>query len=420
MHIISPTAVVVGALITLVTGDPQGFEVLKLRVSEGAVPLTLDGQALLLEASSGTSRSFVFYGPQYERMYGRGSCDTQYYGCYFCPGDNPCGDILDREQWEVHFDDGTYHYVEHNVTLEIGKSKLSNFTFGLVIYFPTPYVRAPMATLGLSFGRPRIPETFLDQLKRRGAITTLLYSVHMNEGGPGISGNLILGGPSKTLSSSPFVAFSKNVLVEGLKIAVPVRTCKVVDFRGKKLTNSRKSKWAEPGILDTGNTAMLIEEDKFEDIIDVTWNRMKKSKAHSPIGEKKLLLCKSVPWDGMAVYPRIRREALPYLPILAFQIGEVPHLIDIHIEPKHYVNSCEGTCCNLDISTVNEFFHPLVLGHPLFRAYDVEFDLTNERVYFSQGWRNSTSSLTPGGLFNTKEVLQKLQTENDFLRESRI
>ncbi|KAF4684475.1 hypothetical protein FOZ62_011256, partial [Perkinsus olseni] len=107
-RIFPPIATVI-VLVALVKAEP-----LSVPLQEGNVTLVLDGQALPFEVTSGTGRSFAFYGPQYERVYGSDSCETSYYKCYFCPKENPCKDIFERKKWTAEFEDGVYHYVEHN------------------------------------------------------------------------------------------------------------------------------------------------------------------------------------------------------------------------------------------------------------------------------------------------------------------
>lgn len=379
MGIIS-SSLATGAFIVLARADP-----LELRLSEGYLTLTLDGQALPLKASSGTSRSFVFYGPEYERMYGRGSCEKQYHGCYFCLEDDPCEGISSRKKWSVRFEDGTYQYVEHDVTLGIGEHILRNFTFGLVIHFPTPYVRDPMAILGLSFGRPHIPEAFLEQLKRKGVITTLSYSVHVNERGPGISGDLMLHVPYE-MRSSPFVVFNERLASR--KIATSMGPVEL--FVPGEVKSTHSSKRGVPVLLDMGSESLLVEKKVFHKIIKKTIKSMKNSKPGLRKSRKELA-CESSKWNATDDDSVVKESVVPYLPVVAFTIGESPETVNIRIEPKHYVNFCDDACCKLGIAPVDDSLGPAVLGHPLFRAYDVKFDLEGERVYFSRGARQTTS-----------------------------
>ncbi|KAF4646525.1 hypothetical protein FOZ61_005697, partial [Perkinsus olseni] len=147
---------------------------------------------------------FAIYGPSYEALEGEGSCGSLAWGCYFCPTDNPCGDILSRKRWKVKFADGhQFEYVEHNVTLVIADKTVPNFKIGLTV----AYTKIPdwdswvFGLLGLSIGRTNIPETFLEQLKRRQVISSLVFSIHAEQQGPHISGNLTLDDSSITEGS---------------------------------------------------------------------------------------------------------------------------------------------------------------------------------------------------------------------------
>ncbi|KAF4744862.1 hypothetical protein FOZ63_026648, partial [Perkinsus olseni] len=77
----------------------------------------------------------------------------------------------------------------------------------------------------------------------------------------------------------------------------------------------------------------------------------------------------------------VKEEAVPYLPTLAFDIGEAPHMVDIRIKPEHYIHSCRSGYCVLDIYSQGN--GTVTIGHPFFRAYDVKFDLESYRIYFS-------------------------------------
>ncbi|KAF4684131.1 hypothetical protein FOZ60_008185 [Perkinsus olseni] len=392
-RIFPPIATVI-VLVALVKAEP-----LSVPLQEGNVTLVLDGQALPFEVTSGTGRSFAFYGPQYERVYGSDSCETSYYKCYFCPKENPCKDIFERKKWTAEFEDGVYHYVEHNVTLDIGSSmnvwtrRVPNFTIGLVIHFPTPYLRAPMPLLGLSFGRRDIPETFLEQLKRREVISTLSYSLRASEQGPGISGTLTLGDDSEMTDSS-YVGFSEDVFVDGLQMAARLGPFTLFDSVGNQLRKPHKRSRPESALVDSGSAVTYIFEEEFNAVMDVTWKGMKKAKTDLKIKKKKLE-CKGTESDGIAEAQMIRREAVPYLPTLEYQIGDEPRTVNISMEPKHYVHSCEEVCCQMNIAPLSDFFGTTIFGHSLFRAYDVKVEHSSKRIYFSPGQRPPRPSAPP-------------------------
>ncbi|KAF4731673.1 hypothetical protein FOZ62_008978 [Perkinsus olseni] len=261
------------SLVVLVEPEP-----ISLPLTSGRVPLSFDGQALNFELDSGSAMSFAFFGPLYEKAYGKGSCQTSRYGCYVCPSDNPCDDILSRERWEEEFSDGeTYEYVEHAVTLAVG-----------------------------------------------------------------------------------------NQTIEGFKVE-----------------KRRKRGKAKLAAVDTGAMSLFVSEGDFEDIIEMTWEEMRKDEAGLSIPKKGQLLCEST-WVRM-----VRKEALPYLPILGYKIGDPPNTIDIRIEPKHYVHSCDALCCQMDIDSRSLEIDSL--GHPVFREYDVGFDLSKRRLYISGGGPSSTA-----------------------------
>ncbi|KAF4692762.1 hypothetical protein FOZ60_012665 [Perkinsus olseni] len=297
---------------------------ISLPLTEGRVPLILDGQVLGFDVDSGSARSVAFYGPSYEKKYGE---------------DNPCDDILSRKKRLVIYGDGDfYKYVDHTVTLRIDNRTIRDFKFGLVVKyrFESRLRGIPAPILGISIGRASIPETLLEQLKRREAITTPSYSIHVKEQGPGVCGTLVLDDSDTTLDHS--IAFSERMLVEG-SLAASLWPLRLFDSLGNQLEDRRTSGKAKPALVDTGATSLYIPRKDFQKILDVTWETMRKQETSFGIEKSKQLLCDDR-WVRM-----VRKEALPYLPTLAYRIGELPYTIDIRIEPKHYVHSCEALCC---------------------------------------------------------------------------
>ncbi|KAF4742251.1 hypothetical protein FOZ63_020093, partial [Perkinsus olseni] len=367
-----------GALIAVAKSEP-----LSLPITKGRVPLTLDGQTLNFEVDSGVAESFAFYGPVYEQIFGKDSCGRSPYGCYFCPPEKPCDDILSRKVWQKNLYDGEmYAFVEHNMTLVVENRRIEDLQLGLVVGFPIHDHKNCSAILGLSFGGGNISETFLEQLQRQQVIDTLSYSIHAEEQGPGMSGNLSLGGSATTQASS--IGFSEEPAEYGV-IAVPQWPLKLFDSSGKQV-KTRRLWWgkAKPALVDTGAMSLIISNKEFEKVIDTTWEMMRKQAEFVEITDKQKLLCASR--SGRMV----RKEALPYLPTLGYKIGDPPNTIDIRIEPKHYIHSCEALCCQLDVDPFDSGI--TTLGQPLFRAYDVKFDLSEKRLHLSHNHRNSTAT----------------------------
>ncbi|KAF4695830.1 hypothetical protein FOZ63_022234, partial [Perkinsus olseni] len=146
-------------------------------------------------------------------------------------------------------------------------------------------------------------------------------------------------------------------------IAVPQRPLKLFDSSGKQV-KTRRLWWgkAKPALVDTGAMSLIISNKEFGKVIDTTWETMRKQAEFVEITDKQKLLCASR--SGHMV----RKEALPYLPTLGYKIGSPPNTIDIRIEPKHYIHSCEAPCCQMDVDPVDSGI--TTLGQPLFRAYD--------------------------------------------------
>lgn len=356
----------------LTAGEP-----IVLPLAEGLVSVSLDGQTLNFEADSGSARSYAFYGPSYEETFGRGSCDKSLYGCYFCPPEKPCDDLLSRRRFRAIYGSGTiYNYVEHTVTIDIGNHTLENFSFGLVLEFSN-IGRRPMALLGLSLGRDNLPDTILEQLKKRGVIENLSYSIHVSEKGPGISGRLTLD--DSATNNGFYIPFSRQKVYGKAKTSVMMGPLGLLDSRGMQLKERRRDGERNAIIVDSGTSTVKLSDRDFEKLIDVTWTAMCRSRAERIVKKKAQLVTEHnfVRW--------VRREAVAYLPTLSYEVGQPPHTIDIRIEPRHYSHSCNTMWCVIDVAS----WAP-VIGYPLFRAYDVNFDLTNKRMSFSNAAKTAS------------------------------
>ncbi|KAF4728771.1 hypothetical protein FOZ63_026088, partial [Perkinsus olseni] len=134
-----------------------------------------------------------------------------------------------------------------------------------------------------------------------------------------------------------------------------------------------------PSLLDSGTRSLRISSIEFEMIVKTTTTSMHRRgmKTDEPIRE-----------DPVRSVNLVKEEAVPYLPTLAFDVGEAPHMVDIRIKPEHYIHSCWSGYCVLDIYRRGN--KTAVTGRPLFRAYDVKFDLHNSRIYF---WPHEGSSV---------------------------
>ncbi|KAF4743710.1 hypothetical protein FOZ63_026647 [Perkinsus olseni] len=371
----------VALLAASVHGEP-----IALPLTKSYVPLKLDNQTVNLIVDSGSTASFAIYGPWYEGLHGVGSCSNLTTGCYFCPKHNPCEDIFSRGRRRVRFSGGeVFRYVQHRVTLGLGENKTAlDFGFGLVIGYNNTSGKTDkvLGNLGLSVGLRGLPETFLEQLKERGVISELSYSIRTNGRGRFISGTLTLG--DSRPRSAPYVSFSRHPEYFGETIAVPLWPLRLFDYLGnlsilRTSTGDTIPRHAPvPSLLDSGALSLRISSMEFEMIVKATTTSMHRRgiKTDEPIRE-----------DPIRSVSLVKEEAVPYLPTLAFDIGEAPHMVDIRIKPEHYIHSCRSGTCVMDLRRQRN--KTAVTGRPLFRAYDVKFDLQNSRIYF---WPHEGSS----------------------------
>ncbi|KAF4742051.1 hypothetical protein FOZ63_014016 [Perkinsus olseni] len=383
------SAAPLGACIAFVEAEP-----ISLLIADEYVPLIVDGQPLNFRVDSGSARSFAIYGPSYEALMGRASCSRITSGCYFCPPDNPCDDILSRKRWKTTFGDGDeFEYVQHNVTLIIANKTVHGFKLGLAINYSTGRGKEVdvYGLVGLSFGLSGVPETFLEQLQKRQVISNLTYSIRADGQGPLISGNLTLD--DNSAFGVPPLPLSRHArLFKGLIIQVWSLT--LLGSNGDPLTRQRNvdvqtEHISAVALVDSGATALDVSDADFESMVKISVEALRRDcrKSH-------LLDTGQIIWEDpdTGIYT-IKTLAVPYLPTLVYSVGEDPDRTEIRIQPEHYVSGCDTVSCQLDIALTPHGY--ICLGHPLFRAYDVKFDLPNYQLYLAPHGVDSASATRP-------------------------
>ncbi|KAF4671208.1 hypothetical protein FOL47_001654 [Perkinsus chesapeaki] len=355
-------------------------EVITLPITEGYIPLTLDGQKTNVIMDTGTARSFVIHGPSYEKKNGEGSCSRLLSGCYFCPIENPCNDILERKRWTVPYETGgVYEYVEHSLTLTIGSIIIKHFTIGLAINHSDNNC-TPQGFLGLSFGRRYLPETALEQLKRRGIISNLQYSIDINGPNHTMSGVLSIGN-AQLVDSHPLRMDHGRRYAYHRKTSIPVPMVTIVDSDDKSYAdrgdNIRRYGDMELVVVDSGATVIDVPLPIFDQIDQVMVEMANRTDAVPVPRTGKKLMVK----DPKSGFMLVRKEHVKYLPTIVYCIGAWAGCIDLSIEPKHYLRDCDDVQCKLAIGPVPDGKCPL-LGWPLFKAYRIGFDLSKKLLYF--------------------------------------
>ncbi|KAF4677768.1 hypothetical protein FOL47_010361 [Perkinsus chesapeaki] len=357
---------------------------------DGAVTFVIDGnQRTSFRIDTGSARFFAFYGPEYEKQKGAGSC-AKIKACYFCTVANPCDDIFQREQWHVAFGDFTaYTYVRHTVSATVGGILIPDIEMGLAISASHGFDNDPFSAglLGLLKGRTGIPETFLDQLLSRNLISSHSYWVHTTGNIQSFAGSITLGGiPKAEMKASRVVHMSRDLVYFSRTISIPLWPVRLISQKGHLLTRQwmtltgRQQDGPLPAILDTGCKGIFMSDPDFNEFFRVA---------------KKHLF--DIP--GSSDY-YIKEGDLHNLPTLVYQIGESPNQMDIRIKPKHYVRYCgkDGYCLLLVTSTNKTDQYDL--GEPLFYAYDVGFQFSGKHpaVYFR---RNDAEYATLGEFDST-------------------
>ncbi|KAF4671210.1 hypothetical protein FOL47_001656 [Perkinsus chesapeaki] len=356
-------------------------EALVLPVVEEFISLGLDGQKNDLLVDTGTARSFAIHGPSYERLNGEGSCGKLRSGCYFCPRENPCEDILQRKRWRVAFGSGEYEYVEHTLTLTIGAAVIKDFTFGLAIKHSG--VRCePHGYLGLSFGRRSLPETVLEQLKRRGIIADLVYAIHI-KGPMGSTSGVLSLGDAQLVGGESVKMDPRRPPELHRKPAVPLSMIQLVDIQGvlhlHAAVEGATAGDSTPMLVDSGLGVIDVPASVFDLINLVMIDSLTQEGSKISVGDRGH---KEIIWEDNCGWVVVRDKHAKYLPDIVYCIGEGPDCIQLRIQPKHYIQNCNRGYCFLAVARIPNR-RALGLGQPLFRAYAIGFDLSRERFSFT-------------------------------------
>ncbi|KAF4726555.1 hypothetical protein FOZ62_013010, partial [Perkinsus olseni] len=302
-----------GAFLASVEAEP-----ISLPIRQELAPLELDGQALNLRVDSGTARSFAIYGPAFEELEGEGSCLGLLWGCYFCPTDNPCDDISSRKRWRTTYVDGVHlEYVEHYVTSRLGNVTVPDFKFGLALNFsrfPGTHRTEPLGSLALSIGRSDIPETFLEQLRMREVISSLVHSIRAEERGYFVTGNLTLDDTTTSdLSPIPFSSHSRRCK----KITALSSPLSLLDVYGNRQDRDGEVEMKQTHVvafIDSGASPLDISDVEFKSIVEVTAAPMTRDERVLSPGSSEELI-----WEGPdSGFYMITTAAVPHLPALAY------------------------------------------------------------------------------------------------------
>ncbi|KAF4661583.1 hypothetical protein FOZ61_009715 [Perkinsus olseni] len=355
--------------------------------ADNRVALVLDGQPISLLADSGSARFFVVYGGWFERQYGRGSCRRHSMTCYFCPVEAPCDDIEQRERFGVRYGGGSIFY--QYGSLDLGKSTV-RVTFGLIVDHGDANGFAPDGVLGLSFGRPGIPKTFLQQLKGSKVIHALAYSLDFRQYQSG--GKLVLGDSGSQSKYTVHLPFTRLPGAHP-KLFVPVTSVRIA----KKLISGRKafgrvSERVAPislnhtvVFMDTGNAYLGMPRAIFDILVE---DLKVSADAASPAGRTGEGLWRSAEEPVWM----IRSGHVKFLPTIIYSlVGVGGEMVDVKMLPEDYVGSCTVTECKVYINLQDGAL--VTFGRPFFRAYHAHVDLEKQSMAIT---RHSRGKKFPG------------------------
>ncbi|KAF4697976.1 hypothetical protein FOZ62_026057 [Perkinsus olseni] len=346
--------------------------------ADNRVVLVFDGQPISLLADSGSARFFVVYGEWFERQYGRGSCRRHNMTCYFCPVEAPCDDIEQRERFGVRYGGGSifYQYVQHTGSLDLGKSTVQ-VTFGLIVDHDDANGFAPDGVLGLSFGRPGIPKTFLQQLKGSKVIHTLAYSLDFRQDQGG--GKLVLGDSGSQSKYTVHLPFTRLPGAHR-KLFVPVTSVRIAKklVSGRKASGKVSEKVAPISLnhtvvfMDTGNAYLGMPRATFDILVEDLKASPNAASPAGVLGEGLWRSAEEPVW-------KIRPGHVKILPTIIYSlVGVGGEVVDVKMPPEDYVGSCTVAECNVYINVQDGAL--VTFGRPFFRAYHAHVDLVKQSI----------------------------------------
>ncbi|KAF4649460.1 hypothetical protein FOZ61_001317, partial [Perkinsus olseni] len=151
-----------------------------------------------------------------------------------------------------------YEYVEHIGALHLGR-KTVKVTFGLVVRYVGADLPEPI--LGLSFGRPGIPKTFLQQLKDSNVIGALSFSVLARDGKTGDFGKVILGASERKSEDAAHLHLTPSPGER--RLHVPIEFMRLA---GRPSLWKSVNLWA---LVDTGNSFIEMPTALFDALVEI-------------------------------------------------------------------------------------------------------------------------------------------------------
>ncbi|KAF4673715.1 hypothetical protein FOL47_010196 [Perkinsus chesapeaki] len=314
-----------------------------LKMVKNRVTIEFDGQPLRLWVDTGSTRLLVVGKKSYEDIH-----------------DRPC-DFTHAPKYTVEYSSfKVLEYVLHKGTLRIGDVEMPEFVFGIVVNATADGepVRKPEGQLGLSFGRPDIPVTFLEQLKEHGLMKSLSFSINpptwWNR-----EGSLVLGRLSGPQISWKFTSIVDRPDYPFEKFFVRVSAIRVISDGSPIMSMTPKR---DTAFVDSGNDLIRVPPEVYQHVV-------------AGLDPAQIAIGRGV----------IERSDIRYkLPDLEFVIvdgDDDRNSFVLRVSVKDYVVNYPSGKVAIHVRPSDSL---IFFGQPLFGAYSVYFDMENKKVAFRE------------------------------------
>ncbi|KAF4688971.1 hypothetical protein FOZ60_002219 [Perkinsus olseni] len=245
------------------------------------------------------------------------------------------------------------------------------------------YDLLPTPILGLSFGRPDIPNTFLQQLKDSKVIDTLSYSMFFKQQTGGEPGKLVVEDSASSAHETLHLPLWR-IPNFNCKVCVPITSITFTrddthveesssrGLSGAFSTSPSSSVPLKLALFDTGTSVIDMPQETFDAVVRETRAAIT---AHNPTDRAERVLWHESDVPGW----RIRRKYVQFLPTIVYSlIMRGDRTADIRITPEHYIESCTDSGCRAHVY-VNDGPR-ICLGKPFFRAYAAHVNLERKML----------------------------------------
>ncbi|KAF4677762.1 hypothetical protein FOL47_010355 [Perkinsus chesapeaki] len=331
-----------------------------------------DGQEMDLMVDTGSEGLFFIDKDSLGKLVPHDeACESYPYGCYK-GSSKGCKEVEIKNR----FCDGSCaHLVCEEGTIEAGGEVITGVQFGLVINY-TPVGHWPHAALGMALreGGDGRSISFIRQLRNKGLIDTMDFSMYFSRGNPN-EGELIIGGHDPN---------RRGALLEKIPLGYKHDRWTIVMTRVRVGEEEEITMWQEMTI-DSGSTDLCLSTDVYEKVVESL-------KRESTKNAKREVMVYDSTIHRWYLSSCSDRSHMPSIEILF----SAPPSWPIEIPQKFYVesqNTSTGERCYLALHADDSTQHTGIIGVNLLRKYYISFLYNERQITFSSVKANRNKNM---------------------------